>query len=408
MSLWDWLINPAGLTPHGFCLLWAPGLIWLHVVSDIIIGLAYFSIPLALAWFAHKRRDFQYRWVILLFVGFILACGLTHFMAVYTMWVAAYGLEGLVKVVTAMLSVATAILLWPLVPRVLALPSPEQMASLNATLSQKVEEQEQTHLRLMASEEEVRRANRELELRVAERTADLRAANKQLTVALHDLNEVRSALEMTVQERTEALKQRDLLLREVYHRVKNNLQVVDGLIMMQANALRDQTGKAFLESLHNRVYALGLVHQQLMSSSDLQTFDIAPFLKDLTENIITASSSGDIALEVDACPLSVTLDYAVPLGLLVTELVTNSLKYGFPDGRGKLTISLAPSEDGRHVVVTVADNGPGLAGSGQDAKSTGIGRRLIDGLLRQLKGHMVVDGAKGMTTRLFLPQPRTA
>ena len=108
MSLWDWLFNPSGLTAHGFCLTWAPGLIGLHVAADAATGLAYFSIPIALAFVAARRPDLKYGWVAYLFVAFILACGATHLMSIFTLWVPAYGIEGLIKLVTAILSVATA------------------------------------------------------------------------------------------------------------------------------------------------------------------------------------------------------------------------------------------------------------------------------------------------------------
>ncbi len=138
-----------------------------------------------------------------------------------------------------------------------------------------------------------------------------------------------------MKERTDALGQRDLLLREVYHRVKNNLQIVDAVIHMQAEQMPRQQDRAFLEALRSRVYALGLVHQQLMTSADLQTFDLAPFLKELSENLLVAGATGDIEMEVEACTLSVGLDFAVPMGLIVTELLTNSLKHAFPDGKAK-------------------------------------------------------------------------
>lgn len=402
MSVWQWLVNPVGLTPHGYCLTWAPGLIWLHALSDIIIGLAYLSIPLAMAWFVRKRKDFPYRWMLLLFVGFIVACGLTHFMSVYTLWVAAYGVEGLLKAITAIVSVATAVALWPLLPRLLALPSPSQMAALNASLSRTVAEQDRTAHMLVRSEDRVRRANAELERRVSERTAELSSANARLQATLADLSDVRVALERTVEERTQALKQRDLLLREVYHRVKNNLQIVDSLIVMQGASIDNASDKAFLHSLHNRVYTLGLVHQQLMTSEDMQTFDLAPFLTELTENIVAAEAHGKIRLEVEAVPLPVTLDYAVPLGLIVTELVTNSLKYGFPDGEGTLSVGVAIA--GEQVVVTVSDDGPGV---GDVTKGTGIGTRLIAGLVRQLGGSIDVATSCGTSSRVTLPKPQT-
>ena len=120
MSIWDWLLDPAGLTAHGFCLSWAPGLVALHAGSDAVIGLAYCSIPVAMAWFVRERRDFQHRGIAYLFAAFILACGATHLFSILTLWVPAYGIEGLVKALTGVLSLTTAIALWPLAPRLLS------------------------------------------------------------------------------------------------------------------------------------------------------------------------------------------------------------------------------------------------------------------------------------------------
>ena len=177
MSLYDWLFNPSGLTPHGFCLLWAPGLIVLHAASDAIIGLAYFSIPLALASFASQRKDLEYSWIIHLFVAFILACDTTHLMSILTLWSPAYGIEGIIKAITALLSIATAVILWPLIPKLVALPSGSQLKLLNSQLAFTVNEQDRTAQLLRASEAQVRQSNIELERRVEERTAELVAAN---------------------------------------------------------------------------------------------------------------------------------------------------------------------------------------------------------------------------------------
>jgi hypothetical protein len=121
------------LNPHGVCLLWRPELLWTHVGSDVLIGLAYFSIPLALGVFLYHRRDIGYGWVIVLFVAFIMLCGVTHFMSVWTLWNAHYGLEALLKAVTAGASVVTALALWPLLPKVIALPPSFRRASTSAT-----------------------------------------------------------------------------------------------------------------------------------------------------------------------------------------------------------------------------------------------------------------------------------
>ena len=129
-----WLFEPTGLTPHGFCLLWDPWLIWTDTTADIAIGLAYFSIPVALLRFAQRRRDLAYRPVFLLFATFILLCGATHFLGVVTLWAPAYGLEALTKAATAIVSVITAVALWWLMPHALALPSPAQYEAANTQL----------------------------------------------------------------------------------------------------------------------------------------------------------------------------------------------------------------------------------------------------------------------------------
>ncbi|MFZ0114370.1 MAG: histidine kinase dimerization/phospho-acceptor domain-containing protein, partial [Xanthobacteraceae bacterium] len=140
------LLESSTLSPHGICLLWRPELIWLNVSSDAIIALSYFSIPFALAIFVSKRPDVEFGWVFWAFAIFITACGMTHVMSIWTLWVPEYGLEGLVKAVTAAASIITAIMLWPLLPKVLALPSPAQLRHAHAEL------ENQTAQRLEAEE----------------------------------------------------------------------------------------------------------------------------------------------------------------------------------------------------------------------------------------------------------------
>jgi len=152
--------------PHGQCLLWQPDLLILYTVSDAAIALAYFSIPLALAYFVLKRRDIAFRWIFVLFCIFIVACGMTHVFDVWTLWNPDYGVAGLVKAFTAVASVATAVLLWDLMPKALALPGPAQLQGLNVLLEREVGE----HRDARASLQDM---TAELERRVRERTAEL-------------------------------------------------------------------------------------------------------------------------------------------------------------------------------------------------------------------------------------------
>ena len=117
------LVARNGYLPHGYCFVWTPGLLWSMVAADAVIALSYFSIPLALASFVRKRRDLSLGWLIWLFIGFIFACGVTHVMDIWTIWQPDYGLQALTKMVAAVISLVTAVALWPLIPKAVRIPS---------------------------------------------------------------------------------------------------------------------------------------------------------------------------------------------------------------------------------------------------------------------------------------------
>ena len=163
------LLVTDGFMPNGVCYTWRPGLIRLHVISDALIGLAYFSIPVALVYIKRKRRDLPFGWMLLLFGLFIVACGATHWMEVWTMWHPQYWLAGVVKAVTAAASVPTAIALSFLIPRALAIPSMRQLREAKDALEVEVVERRRAEVAL-------REAQDTLEQRVEERTAIGRGA----------------------------------------------------------------------------------------------------------------------------------------------------------------------------------------------------------------------------------------
>src|SRR3982075_3342387 len=165
-SLLSSLLSPQDYMPHGMCFLWQPELIALHVASDSATALAYYSIPIALGYFVWKRTDFAFPSIFILTSLFILACGTTHIMGVWTLWFPDYRLDGAIKAVTALLSVGTAIAIWKVMPLALALPSTAQLERANHLLGEEVS-------RRQRAEAALREANAELEQRVAARTADL-------------------------------------------------------------------------------------------------------------------------------------------------------------------------------------------------------------------------------------------
>jgi signal transduction histidine kinase len=130
------LFSTGDFLPHGTCYLWNARLVWLHVISDSLIALAYLSIPITLVHFVRKRKDLPFNWMFLCFGTFIVACGMTHVMEIVTLWYSTYWASGMVKVVTAAASVPTAVLLVKLVPKALALPSTDDLMRVNHALQQ--------------------------------------------------------------------------------------------------------------------------------------------------------------------------------------------------------------------------------------------------------------------------------
>src|ERR1700729_3353023 len=166
MQFLDSLFSSGPFMPHGYCYMWVPGLVWLHVISDSLIALAYLSIPFTLAYFVRRRTDLPFHWMFLCFGVFILACGITHAMEVWTLWHADYWVSGSIKALTALASVATAILLVKLIPHAVALPTP---AAMRLEIAER-----------RRAEEALSVAKMELERRVEERTRELREVNEEL------------------------------------------------------------------------------------------------------------------------------------------------------------------------------------------------------------------------------------
>ena len=152
------LLDSSPFIPHGHCYLWKPELVWLHVISDALIAIAYYSIPIQLFAIARKRQDLPFNWMFLLFGAFIVACGTTHGMEIWTLWTPTYWLSGLLKLATAAISLYTAGVLMLLIPQVLALPSPAQLAIANQALQQQILERQQMQQILQESEKRFRGA----------------------------------------------------------------------------------------------------------------------------------------------------------------------------------------------------------------------------------------------------------
>ncbi|MBV8899935.1 MAG: response regulator, partial [Verrucomicrobia bacterium] len=180
----DWLkalFSSSNFMPHGFCYTWDPYVIWLNAVSDALIALAYYTIPITLVYFVRRRKDLAFDWIFVCFAVFIVACGTTHVMEVVSIWRPMYWLVGVIKAFTAAVSVLTALALIPLIPRAIALPSPKALREAN--------------LALQEAQDALQKTNEALEARIAERTASLAAANAALSAEIEERKRVAEHLQ---------------------------------------------------------------------------------------------------------------------------------------------------------------------------------------------------------------------
>lgn len=218
------------------------------------------------------------------------------------------------------------------------------------------------------------------------------------TVILRDVTE-----RMLNEERIRAsLREKEALLKEIHHRVKNNLQVVSSLLGLQSRAVADaETRKMFQES-QDRVHSMALLHESLYQSHNLSQIDFPEYIRQLAAHLFHSYgvAAERIHLQTDLDDLSLHLDAAVPCGLIINELISNSLKYAFPDGReGKIRIELRGLSDGSTRLV-VADNGVGLRADIDWVNTRSLGLRLVRTLAQQLGAQLEVNTAEGMEVRL--------
>ncbi|HTV98366.1 MAG TPA: PAS domain S-box protein [Steroidobacteraceae bacterium] len=623
------VLSTDGFMPHGMCYLWRPGILALHVVSDSLITLAYFSIPFTLIYFTRKRRDLRFTWMFMCFAIFIVACGATHFMDIWTIWHPTYWLSGGVKALTALASVPTAVLLIKLVPAALRIPNPSALEAANAALAREVTERRH-------AEGEIRELNASLEARIAERTAQLSAANQillsearerkqsdallRLTLAsiqdgvivsndgdaitfmndaaaellgrraadavnspvastinivhaatrarlrlgqgsampdqasiaedmiligdggrevpidlraaplqshqtgvagmvytlrdhsdrrreeetrqqmaalvesaddaiimkgldgairswnpaaqrllgyrsdeiigqpitrllpesrqdeeslilaklrdgesvahfetvrrrkdgslvdvsltispirdragrvvgaskimrditdrklyVEQLRSLNAELQRRVLARTSELLERDAMLQEIHHRVKNNLQVISSLINMQARTIQDGEIRTALAQCRSRVETMAQIHGMLYQSKDYARVPFWKYVRELTTRVLSAAglSPGGIAVVYEMTEISLPVQQAIPCALILNELVSNALKHAFPSGIGTIRIGLRHLSDDR-ILLSVADDGIGISPEFEPRESKSLGVQLVFTLARQL------------------------
>lgn len=309
--------------PHLYCYLRTPSLVWTHVVADSLIGIAYFAISVTLAYLVYKaRRDIPFHWMFLAFGLFIIACGATHFMEVVTVWIPLYIFSAAVKIFTATASLTTALVLPLQVPRIL-------------TLVQQAKTSEQVTAKLRASEE-----------------------------------------------------RKEALLREVHHRVKNNLAVICSLFYLQSTHTKDEQTIQIFCDMENRVHSMALVHESLYRSENLARINFAEYAQVLAKDILASHGGPGVPIHLtsELDPVVMSVDLAIPCGLILNELISNAFKHGFPHGGGgEIKMTLQNGTDGR-CTLCVEDNGVGIPANLDVNSSKSLGLKLVRSLTQQIRG----------------------
>jgi len=199
----------------------------------------------------------------------------------------------------------------------------------------------------------------------------------------------------------EALAQKSALLHEVDHRVKNNLQLIASLILLQSRRTPDEAARAALKSVLERVTAVATVHRRLFQNDPLR-FDVADFVRDLTADLAAAAGRDDLDVVLDLDHVAIPAASAAAFALVVNELLGNALKHGFPPGRGgRISVNLA--DLGRACVLTIADDGVGMGG-----QPPGFGSTIVKLLCQQLHADLQVSDAQpGVRATVTVPMGET-
>jgi PAS domain S-box-containing protein len=216
-----------------------------------------------------------------------------------------------------------------------------------------------------------------------------------------------SIIDITQRKRGEdllraSLAEKETLLREIHHRVKNNMQVVSSLLSLQVSNVDEPQYRAMFEDCQARVRAMALTHEKLYAAGNLASLDGGDYVRELAQMLLRsyAQRRQDVQLELDTEPLALDIQTAIPVGLILNELVTNALKHAFGGGRGgRIRIGLRRVDDS-HGELLVGDDGPGLPVDLDPARVRGLGLRMVRGLVRQIDGSLERVPGDGATFRV--------
>lgn len=369
--------------PHGHCYQWQPEILWPHVVGDLVTAVCYFTIPLLLIQFVRKRKDVTFNYIFWAFAFFILSCGITHLIAVFSVWEPFYRSAALAKVVTAVVSLVTVfILIWKM-PSFLAIPSQDQLKVKNDQLKNEMQSRIEAQNQLIE-------LNKELEARIEKRTKKLSELNDELklftSMVTHDL---KSPLE--------------------------TLSIVAQMLEEEEKASFSESGKEALAILINKPKELAYLISKFMELASLRQGEITlsqVALNPIINEIIDAESKkypdNSIDVEVDSIP-----DLLADPGLIkqvFQNLIQNAIKFSSKKEVAEIQIKYI-LEDGYHKI-SIQDNGAGFdpqkikllfapfkrLHTQQEFSGTGVGLAIVKRIIENHGGKIVAESSPGIGT----------
>lgn len=270
----------------------------------------------------------------------------------------------------------------------------DELANVNSVLSREITE------RKMA-EASLKQYRERLEVLVKERTEELARTNASLKAEIQE----RERAEEQVRA---SLKEKEILLKEIHHRVKNNLQIISTLLDLQGDHVLDEKSVRYFRDCQDRIKSMALIHEKLYQTRDFISINFADYIGNLAKYLFDSyvTDPGRVSLVLDVTPATLEIDQAIPLGLIVNELVSNSLKYAFPgERRGEITIRLHSGGDGG-IVLQVMDTGVGLPPDLDIKKLDSLGLQLVGMLARQIGGEIETGHEGGTSFTIRCPGER--
>lgn len=241
-------------------------------------------------------------------------------------------------------------------------------------------------------------AKNKLEDKVKERTKELTKTNKELQTEIKEREKAEEKIKTS-------LKEKELLLKEIHHRVKNNLQIISSLLDLQAGNFKNNDIPELFKESQNRIKSMSLIHEQLYQSKDLANINFDDYIRNLIANLSRSYgiSSNNVLFKINVKDATLDINKAIPCGLIISELVTNSLKHGFPDGKkGEINIDFHLDKNNNYSLI-ISDNGVGISKDFSFQTTKSLGLRLVSMLTQQLKGTIELDRNQGTKIKIIFP-----